>query len=623
MTEKHQDEKIIFESLQNIQYFHSLDDREYWEKLKTVIYEPLKKRAEYFDEYKFEPLYASLFMEFTTKKNRLNYELRQFDRRKALNTYMFLEAVENEGKYIEKILDLVWMILEETEWALPAHTHNTESADVLPFYKEPTVCIYSAQTAANLAFAYMIFKDKFDAISKNISIRIKDEVTRRIIDEYMRRDDYWYMGFLPDRKPNNWTSWVNVNVLLSSIAFVDDKEKLAKIISKILVTSYKLLQSYPEDGSSEEGASYATSTGIDLLDCFDIIDRLTCNKFNLLKNKKLKNLSAFIYDMYINDKWRISFADSDSKSVGFSSVTYRIGKLTGNNRIMAMMENELLKEKDNFECWDSTRAEIVLKYAESILDIRNNKTQNQPLFSKDIYYESNEIMVARENEANDSGLYLAAKGGHNGELHNHNDLGNFIVCKDGERFLIDTGRAAYTAVAHSPQRFTLWYTNSDYHNLPTINGKNQHDSEFSDDNFTSKDVTYKKAEDMAEFSLDIWDAYENKDEINKWKRSIVFDRNKKEIRVTEDYDLKKCESITLNFMSAVLPEAEADGIKLCGKSGAVLKIYIDISQYDFEAEEIYVGDDFVLKTMWDENLYRIRLKVKNPKPSDKLIYTIK
>ena len=73
------------------------------------------------------------------------------------------------------------------------------------------------------------------------------------------------------------------------------------------------------------------------------------------------------------------------------------------------------------------------------------------------------------------GFYLAAKGGHNAESHNHNDVGNFIVYADGRPVLIDAGVGTYTAKTFSPQRYEIWTMQSAYHNLPTINGFLQKD----------------------------------------------------------------------------------------------------------------------------------------------------
>lgn len=68
------------------------------------------------------------------------------------------------------------------------------------------------------------------------------------------------------------------------------------------------------------------------------------------------------------------------------------------------------------------------------------------------------------------GLYLAAKGGHNAESHNHNDVGNFIVYADGYPAISDVGVETYTAKTFSAQRYDIWTMQSAFHNLPIING---------------------------------------------------------------------------------------------------------------------------------------------------------
>ena len=69
------------------------------------------------------------------------------------------------------------------------------------------------------------------------------------------------------------------------------------------------------------------------------------------------------------------------------------------------------------------------------------------------------------------GLYVAAKGGHNGESHNHNDIGNFIVYADGEPEIIDVGNCVYTAKTFGAERYELMNTRSKNHNVPLIGGR--------------------------------------------------------------------------------------------------------------------------------------------------------
>jgi hypothetical protein len=82
-------------------------------------------------------------------------------------------------------------------------------------------------------------------------------------------------------------------------------------------------------------------------------------------------------------------------------------------------------------------------------------------------------MVARDKEGSTDGLFVAAKGGHNDESHNHNDIGNYVIYYNGQPVLIDVGRGTYTRKTFSSRRYDIWYNCSDYHNVPTINGVTQ------------------------------------------------------------------------------------------------------------------------------------------------------
>ena len=54
----------------------------------------------------------------------------------------------------------------------------------------------------------------------------------------------------------------------------------------------------------------------------------------------------------------------------------------------------------------------------------------EPLI-RDVWFPELQVMAARTEDGSSRGFYVAAKGGHNAESHNHNDIGSFIVYHDG------------------------------------------------------------------------------------------------------------------------------------------------------------------------------------------------
>jgi len=86
-----------------------------------------------------------------------------------------------------------------------------------------------------------------------------------------------------------------------------------------------------------------------------------------------------------------------------------------------------------------------------------------------------QVLSLRSIQGSSKGLFLGAKGGNNDENHNHNDVGNFVLYLDGEPAIIDVGVATYTNRTFGKDRYKLWYMQSQWHNLPSINGVMQHE----------------------------------------------------------------------------------------------------------------------------------------------------
>ncbi|MBQ4192782.1 MAG: heparinase II/III family protein, partial [Clostridia bacterium] len=85
-----------------------------------------------------------------------------------------------------------------------------------------------------------------------------------------------------------------------------------------------------------------------------------------------------------------------------------------------------------------------------------------------VFYPSLGVMIAKRD-----GFELAAKGGHNAESHNHNDVGSFLLFRGETPVFLDPGVEAYSKDTFSSKRYTLWTMRSLYHNLPALNGCEQ------------------------------------------------------------------------------------------------------------------------------------------------------
>jgi hypothetical protein len=82
-------------------------------------------------------------------------------------------------------------------------------------------------------------------------------------------------------------------------------------------------------------------------------------------------------------------------------------------------------------------------------------------------------LLSRYDPADPNALVLAAKGGHNQEMHNQNDVGNFVVHVNGETLIPDVGRGRYTRAYFGPQRYSFFVNSSRGHSVPRPNGQAQ------------------------------------------------------------------------------------------------------------------------------------------------------
>ena len=78
------------------------------------------------------------------------------------------------------------------------------------------------------------------------------------------------------------------------------------------------------------------------------------------------------------------------------------------------------------------------------------------------YLSGIEVLTARSAADTTKGLFLAAKGGHNGESHNHNDVGNYIIYVNGDAAICDAGVETYSRKTFSEERYTIWAMQSRY-----------------------------------------------------------------------------------------------------------------------------------------------------------------
>jgi hypothetical protein len=78
--------------------------------------------------------------------------------------------------------------------------------------------------------------------------RIRHEVSRRILQPDLDRDDFWWMG-ISGRALHDWTPWICSNWLTAALRLESDAERRAGAVFKIMQCLDRFLSFYHEGGT--------------------------------------------------------------------------------------------------------------------------------------------------------------------------------------------------------------------------------------------------------------------------------------------------------------------------------------------------------------------------------------
>ena len=215
------------------------------------------------------------------------------------------------------------------------------------------------------------------------------------------------------------------------------------------------------------------------------------------------------------------------------------------------------------------------------------------------WYPETEFCYITDNKGN----FLAAKGGYNDESHNHNDAGTFSFWIDQTPFLIDAGVGTYTRQTFSKDRYTIWTMQSNYHNLPLINGVPQ-----------KYGATYKATQVQADkrkntFTANIATAYPAEAEVESWIRS--YSLQKGQLRISDSFRLTTAKQPNqINFMTWGQVNTEIPGKIQLEVKGKKAFIEYDKQLFDVKTETIPLTDPR-LSNVWGKSIYRITLTATN------------
>ena len=247
-------------------YYPPAARREFWDNIPDEQKTELIAMGKEAQNQPIPLLSVKDYMSYFRHGNRLNYETPFFQRRHMLIDLVLAECAEYQGHFTDDIAEVIWQILSEPVWTLPAHQGLTDYP--LPGPEEWKVGLFSAETARLLTEVLQFLQPELERELLPLVDRIKYEVNHRVLEICEEKTFWWYDG------RNNWSVWCCYSINSAAITlWQNEPERLAKFLAKHIVPIKKLYDNYPDDGGCDEGASYwMVAVGM-LLNGLDILHR--------------------------------------------------------------------------------------------------------------------------------------------------------------------------------------------------------------------------------------------------------------------------------------------------------------------------------------------------------------
>ncbi len=542
---------------------------------------------------------GTMAMDFDRSGDRENHSKASFGRRNQLMPLILAESIENKNRFTEKIFNLIWAICEESFWGVPAHIRSS----VLPDPENPIVDLFAAETAALLGLTDYLVGEKMDKINVLIRKRIYFETNRRILQPIKKWENYGYLS--RTKEVNNWNPWIVSNILMANLFLEKNLTERAKNVKEYLFHLDGYLNGLGEDGGCDEGPSYWFAAGASVYDCLEEVASASNGKINIYNEPLIQKMASYIYKVHISDNYFVNFADADPKiSKPDGLMLYRFGKAIQDEKMMTM--GQWANTAYNQDV--SVTGRHVMRVMENLISRNKIPKQTNTYQPVGTHYIA-DIQVLTSHAK--SGLYLATHGGHNAESHNHNDVGDFIIYANGEPVIIDAGRGNYTARTFSAQRYDLWFTQSNYHNLPIINGFGQK----SGREFEANTVKPTLSEKESALRMNIASAYEKEAGIIFWNRSVSLNHEENQVEIVDDYSLKEAKSLQQIFMTVCEVDISVAGkISLTTEANKVYNLSYDKNNWEASVDlPSTEGMEYVsFKTKWGNKPVK-RIILKNTK----------
>ena len=500
--------------------------------------ERLRVQAEAERGQSLPELTDELYARFRGDGNRNAFQAPYFDRRNRLGRAALCALLfPGEAQWLEETVRVARGIMEETSWALPAHIGS-------PTGKDPDcIDLFSAETAEEFGSLVILFGGALPTdLVQSIKTRVRTQTVDNFRNAYSAAENrpataHWVKG------PGNWNAVCHQGVMGATLYMAEDADVVADVLHKTAHDLTYYLASFTSDGGCSEGPGY-WNYGFGRFSWLNQqIETYTHGALSLMDgNPLLREIAAFARRLSIEGGRMINFADCVAFGMPDAALSAYLG--------------ERLQDA-------ASRQQAQISYAHALTKPIGDRLFGLLRFAlycppqveaaahpatEDWYYPDLGVIIAGGSDPRHR-MVFAAKGGHNSELHNHNDCGSFVFYQNGAAMASEIGAPEYTRQLFGPERYTQLATGSFGHSVPVINGCQQP----AGLRYAARVLNSELSPTEARFALDLTGAYPDEADCAQAQRTFLFDKINLSLHITDTFVLTQARSLE----TAIITEAEA------------------------------------------------------------------
>ena len=407
-----------------------------------------------------------LYKEYYTTGDRTNYENAWSGWRNRVMSLARGELVENKGRFLPALEEILRKICAHPSWSLPAHDYGAAIYDG----KGAAADIIATELAGNLG---LIVQAMRPVLSPDLPPLIEENIRRRVLDPLraeIEGANNPMMSWVT--LTNNWNTVCFCGSTAAALSVCAPAEERAWFLAAAehFVTHY-FFSGFSDDGYCSEGVGY-WNYGFGHFAMLAELAWRASGTVNLYTSPKIRAAARYALKAEVAPGCYAAFADcpvyASPSETTLAIVSRRLGLgLTELEQQYGYphckVNTQILAAAYFFPAYDAggTLPTLVPLEDEKPVDYLAEPVS---------FFPDAGVLICRPPKGNPDQIAAVFKGGTNAEHHNHNDLGTFGVLRGGVWLVVDPGGETYSKRTFSARRYEGELLSSFGHPVPRING---------------------------------------------------------------------------------------------------------------------------------------------------------